>query len=105
MPPIKHTITVKNKRYEYTITPINKKWVFFECPAGGIAQRFLAEDIMALLIDLPELILMEIDYQKKQNEVIRFRISSEQKKEIEKRAVREGYPTVSSFLRHLALGV
>ena len=99
----KHTITVNNKRYKYVITPINKKWVFFECPTGGISQRFLAEDIMALLIDLPELILSEIDYKRKQEEVIRFRISSEQKNTIEKNAIKNGYNNVSAFIRDLAL--
>jgi hypothetical protein len=104
MKPFKHTITVKNRKHEYFITPVDKKWVFFECPAGGIAQRFLAEDIMPLLIDLPGLILNEINYQKTQSEIIRFRISPEDKKEIEKRAIKNGYPTISAFLRGLALG-
>ena len=103
--PMKHMVTIGNKRYEYFITPIDRKWVFFECPGGGIAQRFLAEDIMALLIDLPELILAEIEYSKKQEEVIRFRVSSENKKEIQKRAIKAGFPTISAFLRNLALGV
>ena len=102
--PFKHTITVKNKRYEYIITPISKKWIFFECHAGGIAQRFLAEDVMPLLIDLPELILLEKEWQKKQSEMIRFRVSSEDKMAIEKRAVKAGYPSISAFLRELALG-
>lgn len=100
----KHTLNMNNKRYEYTITPVNKKEVFFECSAAGIAQRFLAEDIPALLIDLPELILLEKEWQKKQSEMIRFRVSPEDKKTIEKKAIKAGYSTVSAFLRALALG-
>ena len=103
MKPFKHTITVNNKKYKYTIKPVNKKWVFFECPAAKIAQDFLVEDIPGLLVDLPELILSEKEYCKQQSGMIRFRISTEDKKKIEKKAIQKGYPTVSSFLRDLAL--
>lgn len=103
MEPYEHSITVNNKKYIYTITPIDRNLIYFECKAAGISQKFLAKDVAGLLIDLPEFILEEIDYQKKQNEIIRFRISSEQKKEIQKRAIKEGYPTISAFMRALAL--
>ena len=99
---------MNNKKHEYIITPINKKEVFFECKAAGISQRFLSGDIPALLIDLPELIIAEQKFRKeirKQSEIIRFRISSEDKKEIEKRAIKNGYSTISAFLRALALNV
>ena len=108
MKPFKHTLTMNNKKHEYTITPINKREVFFECGAAGISQRFLSGDIPALLIDLPELIIAEQKFQEKtqkQSEIIRFRISPEDKKEIEKRAVKAGYPTISAFLRALALNL
>lgn len=103
MRPFRHTVTINNKTYTYRIKPINKEVVFFECPAGKIAQEFLIEDIPALLIDLPALILAQKEYEQRQ-EMIRFRVSSEDKKKIEQRAVKAGYSTISAFLRALALG-
>ena len=103
----KHFITVHNKQYPYFLSAPYKEdgygVVFFECEAASIAQTFLKEDIPALLVDLPELILEEKEYQNKQKDIIRFRVTVEDKKKIEKRAAREGYSSVSSFLRHLAL--
>ena len=98
-----HTITLNNKRHKYTIKPINKEEVHFKCGSAGIDQRFLAEDIPALLTDLPNLIIAEKLYQEGEKRVIRFRVSEEEKKKIEQRAAKAGYPTVSAFLRNLAL--
>jgi len=103
MEPFHHTITYNNKRYNYAIKPLNKKMVHFKCDAAGVDQEFLAEDIPALLIDLPHLIASEKLYQESEKSVIRFRISKEDKKEIEKRAAKAGYRTISAFLRDLAL--
>lgn len=100
----KHYITVKNKRYSYFIKPsFEKGCVFFECMAANISQDFLKEDIAALLVDLPELILEEIKYRVEQKQIIRFRVSVQDKYLIEKKAVQHGYSTVSGFLRDLAL--
>ena len=100
-----HTITVNNKKYKYTISKSKDKGCYyFVCKAAGVAQDFLKEDIPALLVDLPEFIIEELKYQKKQDQVIRFRVAPDEKKEIAKRACREGYSNVSSSLRDLALG-
>jgi len=104
MSPFKHSVTINNKKYEYIIKPINKKLVFFECPGARISQKFEAEDIPELLVDLPDIILSIIEFDKKQNNVIRFRVSSEEKNAIQKKAVKAGYSTISAFLRALALG-
>ncbi len=101
---LKHYVTLNNKKYFYTLKPHDEETVWFECDAANIGQPFLNEDIPALLIDLPDLILAEKEYLKKQEEVIRFRVSSEDKKAIEKKAAKEGYKSISSFLRALALG-
>ena len=103
MEPFHHTITFNNKRYNYTIKPLNKKMVHFKCDAAGVDQEFLAEDIPALLTDLPNLIISEKLYLESEKSVIRFRVSEKDKKEIEKRAAKAGFPNVSAFLRHLAL--
>lgn len=102
-----HFITFNNRKYSYFLSSPYKDEgydvIFFECEAASIGQPFLAEDIPALLIDLPELIIAEKDYQKKQKEIIRFRVAVEDKKAIEKKAARMGYSSVSSFLRDVAL--
>ncbi len=69
-----------------------------------VSQDFLNADIPGLLNDLPHLILAEKEYNKQQNEIIRFRVNIEDKKQIEKKALKKGYHSVSSFLRDLALG-
>ncbi|MFC1616490.1 hypothetical protein ACFL21_05085, partial [Patescibacteria group bacterium] len=66
-------------------------------------QEFLNEDIPALLNDLPNLIIAEKNYNKQQSEMIRFRVTPEDKKRIEKHAIKKGYTSLSSFLRDLAL--
>ena len=104
MSPFKYGVTVNNKRYEYNIKLINKRAVFFECPGAGISQNFLASDIPELLINLPNMIISEIECMKKQDNVIRFRVSSAEKNIIQKKAAKAGYPTISAFMRELALG-
>lgn len=101
---IKHFITIGNKKYFYTLKPVNKKITFIECEAANIGQKFLNEDIPELLNDLQNLIIAEKEYQNTQGEVIRFRVSAEDKKEIEKKAIKSGYGSVSGYLRDLGLG-
>lgn len=98
------TTTINNKKYPYTLTEKKNNIMHVECEAANIAQDFLAEDVAALLIDLPNLIAAERDYKKKQSEVIRFRISSEDKNKVEKKATQKGFDSVSDYMRHLALG-
>lgn len=83
---------------------VGKKITYFICNSAGVEQGFLNEDVPALINDLPEMILSQIDYDKKKVDVIRFRVDSDEKKAIYKRAVRAGHSNVSSFLRELALG-
>lgn len=100
-----HSIHVHNKKYEYTLEKSGKKTMHMVCKDAGINQDFLTEDIPALLIDLPHLIISEKEYQKsrEQNEIIRFRINAEDKKKIELKAIKKGFLNVSEFLRSLAL--
>lgn len=96
-------MTIKNKKYGYTLK-VGKKLTVVKCEAANIDQDFLNEDIPLLLKDLPELIISEQKYQKGKDTVMRFRISPEDKKLIEKKALAHGYSSVSTFLRALALG-
>lgn len=98
-----HSITLNNKKYLYTLKPSGKNATFVECEAANIAQKFLNEDIPGLLSDLPHLILAEKKYKQQQSEMIRFRVTVEDKKTIEKKAIQKGYASISSYLRDLAL--
>lgn len=99
----KHFITVQNKKYMYALKKVGKDTIFFECTGACIAQKFLNEDIPELLIDLPNLILAQKKYEHQQSEMIRFRVSSDDKRRIEKKAIQRGYNSISGYLRDLAL--
>ena len=101
---IKNVVLLNNKKYPYTIFRINKLWTHVECKAAGISQHFLTGDIGNLILDLPNLIIAEKEYLEKQNEVIRFRVSVQERRRIEQKSAKEGFSTLSAFLRHLALG-
>ena len=103
MKKITSTITIQNKKYEYSLTERKDGIIFVECKAANIAQDFPAEDIANLIIDLPDLIIAEKNHNKNQSEVIRFRITHKDKSLIEKKAIQEGYRSVSDYIRHLAL--
>ena len=99
-----HYVLLGNKKYNYSLKRHSKSSTWVKCDAANIDQEFLNEDIPGLLLDLGELILAEKEYKKSQNEVIRFRVSTDDKKKIEKAANKNGYSSVSSFLRDLSLG-
>lgn len=103
MKKITSNITVNNKKHKYVLQEKKGGVIFVECKDANIAQDFLAEDVAGLLIDIPNLIIAEKEYDKKQSEVVRFRISPEDKNKIEKKAVKEGYDSLSDYMRHLAL--
>lgn len=100
---IKSTITVKNKIYPYSLEEKSNGNIRFISKDAKIDQDFLPEDITALILDLPNLIIAEQKYNKSQTDVMRFRVTGEEKHEIEKRAIKKGYDSVSSYLRDLAL--
>lgn len=99
----KHTLTVNNKKYTYTLRKAAGKTTYVACPEARIAQKFLNEDIPALLIDLPKLILAEKKYKHNHDTLIRFRVSACDKKTIEQKAVDKGCDSVSEYLRETAL--
>lgn len=100
------SITVKNKRYVYSIEGLKDGLVYFECTGAGINQRFAKEDLAELLIDLPTWVL---DYQahlsEKKETVIRFRIKAEEKVLLEKKAHKAGFNNLSRFIRSQILPV
>lgn len=98
-----HYVSLNNKKYPYSLKLVNEKVSWVECKAACIAQEFLHEDIPALLMDLPYLIESTKEHHKNQENVIRFRISNGDKKAIQKKAAKQGYKSISSYLRDLAL--
>ena len=54
-------------------------------------------------LDLPNLIMAEQEYERKQSDVIRFRVSGVDKARIERKAIEKGYDSVSGYVRDLAL--
>jgi len=98
------SITVKNKVYPYTIDRTTSGTIHLVAKAARINQAFLPEDVSEIILDLPNLILAEQDYEQKQSDVIRFRVSGVDKARIEKKAIEHGYNSVSGYVRDRALG-
>jgi len=102
---IVNTITLNNKKYKYLMRENKDGSIYFESKDAKIAQDFLAEDIPKLILDLPNLILAEKEYSKKASELIQFRVTPEEKKKITEKALKEGYDSVSAFLKKNILSV
>ena len=100
---IKHSITIKNKRYMYTLNPKKDGVTHVVCESANINQDFLNEDIPALLQDLPNLIIAEKDYVKAKSTVIHIRMGADEKKQLEQKAIKSGFNSVSGYMRNLAL--
>ncbi len=99
----KASVTVRNKTYPYTLERAGKGVVHIVAKDARLDQEFLSEDVSELILDLPHLILAEQEHQKKQSDVIRFRVSGVDKARIEKKALEKGYDSVSGYIRDLAL--
>lgn len=99
----KASITFKNKRYPYTLEKNLDGTIKFVFKAAKINQDFLPEDVSELILDLPNLIIAEQNYDKKQSSVIRFRVSGDEKERIEKAAIKKGHSSITAYLKDLAL--
>lgn len=100
---IQHSITVKHKRHTYTLAPNGKCMTSIVCKDAGICQDFLNEDVPALLLDLPSLIIAEQEYTKAQSAVVHFRLRVEEKARLERDAIKYGFSNISAYLRNIAL--
>lgn len=99
----KASVTIKNKVYPYTLERTKTGTIWCVSKDARIDQEFLSEDLSELILDLPNLITAEQAYEKKQSDVIRFRVSGVEKARIEKKAIEKGYDSISGYLRDLAL--
>lgn len=93
-------IIINNKKYKYTLQSKKGGLVFVECKAAKISQDFLKEDIGNLLIDLPNLILSEKEHSKKASEIIQLRVTPKVKRDIEKKALKDGFDSISAYIRN-----
>jgi hypothetical protein len=100
----KSSITVKNKIYPYTLEKTSSGTIRLVSKDARIDQTFLPEDVSEIILDLPNLIVAEQSHEKKHSDVIRFRVSGVDKARIEKKAIANGYDSVSGYVRDLALG-
>lgn len=98
-----HYITIGNKKHEYILESISDSTTKLICEDANINQEFPNEDIPEILQDLANLIIAEKEYSKTQSETIRFRVTPEDKKQIELAAIKNGYQSISSFLRDISL--
>ena len=96
-------LLINNKKYFFTLSELSPKTTLVICEAANINQEFLNEDVPPLLNDLPHLILAEKKHKKAHDQIIRFRVKPDDKKQIEQLALKNGYSSVSQFLRDLAL--
>ncbi len=99
----KASITIKNKVYPYTLEKTADGTIHLVAKDARIDQEFLPEDLAEIILDLPNLILAEQDYDRKQSDIIRFRVSGADKARIEKKAIENGYDSISGYVRDLAL--
>lgn len=98
-------VRVNNKNYPYTISDSEyENAIYFECKAARLSQVFDVRDLPELFLYLPEYILDEIGRRAQPKDIIRFRVTQKDKTEIAKKAQKNGFKNVSSYLRFLALG-
>lgn len=96
---LKNYLEVKNKKYAYTITPVDENVSKIVCKDACLEQEFLNEDVMSLILDLPNLITSEQSYQLKQDSVIRFRVSALEKAKLQQKLTEHGYTNMSAYIK------
>lgn len=100
-------IPVGTKKYPLSITytwKIDKtdgEIVKIYCQWAGIDQEYLKDDLPLLLEDIEDLIVEHQLINKTSN--INIRVKTTDKLEIEKKAARKGYNSVSEYILQLAL--
>lgn len=98
------SVTIKNKTYPYSLERTRAGSIKMVSKDANINQEFLAEDVSAVILDLPNLIHAEQQHKSGHTDVIRFRVTDSDRLKIEKKATEKGYSSVSRYLRDLALG-
>jgi hypothetical protein len=102
----RHYIIIGNKKYEYFLEPA-RSYTKLICKDAGIERRFHNNEIPAVLVDLPNLIISIIEdnsQQEVQSEALRFRVTPSEKDKIMQDAILAGYDNMSAYLRAKVLG-
>ena len=76
------------------------------CESADIRERFPNDEIPRILAQLPRLIsdrAAALREEEAQSEVLRFRVTPNEKRRIEEVALAAGFDTVSAYLRAVAL--
>ena len=95
----RHYIIVGNRKFEYIIKPQRSKTVIV-CNDINFEEKVANEEVPEVLVRLPKLIInMLAASAQKQTEVLRFRVTPEEKQKIMQDAVESGYDNISSYIR------
>ncbi len=101
---VKHVIVIGKKKYDYELQPA-RRFTVLVLRELGIEEKVPNEELPKILLKLPEIIMRSReDESSKQSEVMRFRVSPEEKSEIERMAFENGFESVSAYIRAVALG-
>ncbi len=103
MQQLKHYVIIGNRKYGYTLRPARRVTTLV-CRGANINERFSNNEIPQVLSKLPGLILAAISAAETQSEVMRFRVTNEEKEQIAHNAVGEGFDNISAYIRSKLLG-
>ena len=103
MTSITHYILVGNKRYEYTLKPKGQTTTII-CEGAGVRAQFPNEEVPQILTHLAKQIMIAKKEAESQSEVLRFRVTPNEKQLMERRAMALGYENMSTYLWAVALG-
>lgn len=100
----KHYIIIGNRRHGYTLVPARKATTLI-CRSANIEARYPNDEIPRILSELPRLIVQQrsLSTDAPQTEVVRFRVSEDERAQIEHNAFEAGYENISAYLRDVAL--
>lgn len=100
-------VSYNNKKVPVIISECSEKefrdkwWVHIFCAEANLDQDHMMEDLWGLLTSLPSLIAFQKE--NKKAEVIRLRVSPEEKARMEKLASNKWYSSLSAYIRNKAL--
>lgn len=99
-----HYIIIGKERHGYTLATA-RKVTHLICRSANIEDRFPNDEIPRILAELPRLIAAHnrAHAATQQTEVVRFRVTEEERAQIEHNAFTAGYDTISGYLRDVAL--
>lgn len=99
----KHYIIIGNQRHGYTLHP-SPTVTHLVCRSANIEERFPNNEIPRILAELPRLIAQHSNEAvTQQTEVVRFRVTEDERAQIEHNAFTAGYDTISAYLRDVSL--